>query len=263
MNIGKLSRIFSIKYAADLVPVGTNVSEKELLVKNNIAELYRKFMPEFDGVVSQIKAAYDLPFLEEIHTIFSLFIRDIDSLNLEDLSIRTVEFIKFLNKARVLLNDFIKTNKDDPAFVAFFMRKRLASTVEKALTELGASLLKQMSHLKSPVNLGVPSATHMLKDRRRMEQTTKQIEIFVLSFGDLYGVSNLENWGMIKNHDPELAFELMTAFLGLNRASKAYQKSDDYNPKDKRNAQKEKLFLSSKVKPDLRARVLKFLGREG
>lgn len=267
MSLNKLSRILSVKYAAELLSPDMSGGEKDAVVRGNIAELYRKFMPEYSGVVSQIKEVYDLPYLEGIHTSFARLVGDLDSLNSVDLKKRCIEAVQKIQDARSKLADFVKLNKDDPAFTAWHARKKLASTVDKILTELASALIKQMSKIEltpnTPVMETTPTAAQMLKSRKRMEQTPEQTKMLVFKFGDLYGVEDMLDYGKIKNKDAELAFELMTAFLGLNRASRSFTKQEYYDPKDPKHRKKELEFLKSKVKLDLKERILKLLGRKG
>lgn len=267
MTLSKFSRILSVKYAAELLSPNMTGDEKNAVVRNNIAELYRKFMPDYSGAVSQIKEVYDLPYLEGIHTAFARLVGEIDSLSAVDLKKKCIEAIQKIQDARGKLADFVKLNKDDPAFVAWHARKKLVSTVEKTLTELGSTLIKQMGKLElspdAPLMEATPTATQMLKSRKRMEQTPEQTKMLVFKFGDLYGVEDMLDYGQIKNKDPELGYELMTAFLGLNRASRSFTKQEYYDPRDPRHRKKELEFLKSKVKPDLKERILKLLGRKG
>lgn len=278
MSIGKFSRLLSVKYAAQLLSPHMTGTEKDAVLRNNIAELYRRFMPDYNGIVSQIKEVYDLPFLEAVHTVFARLVADLDSLDNATLKARCIEVVQKIQEARTKLADFVKLNKDDPAFVAFFMRKRLASTLEKTFTELSSDLIKNMgriemkpsSDISEEAKATVPSATEMLKSRKRMTQTPAQIENFVLRFGDLYGVEDMLDWGKIQNRDHDLAFELMTAFLGLNRAARTFNKEDYYDPSNPRHGKKELEllrkkeieFLKSKVKLDLKRKVLELLGRK-
>jgi len=267
MSLGKFSRFLSVKYAAELFSPDMTMSEKDATVRNNIAELYRRFMPDYSGLVSQIKEVYDLPFLEGIHTVFARLVADLDSLDNIQAKKRCIEVVQKIQDARGKLADFVKLNKEDPAFTAWHARKKLASTVDKMLTELASDLIKQMSKLtvdpEEAAVAPVPTATQMLKSRKRMEQTPEQTKMLVFKFGDLYGVEDMLDYGKIKNKDPELAFELMTAFLGLNRASRSFTKQEYYDPKDPKHRKKELEFLKSKVKLDLKERILKLLGRKG
>lgn len=223
-------------------------------VKNEISKIYQKFMLEYFGSqVAQLKEVYKLPYLDEIQTVFSLLVSKIDSLDVVQIINTGNQIITFIDNARKELNNFIKTNKEDPSFTAFHMRKKIAATVEKSLEAIQFLLRRQLQKISSDV----PIQT----DRRRMEQTAKQQEVFILTYGDLYGIKDgLEDWGKLRHQDPELANELMTAFLGLRRAHRDYQSSSEYDAKNPRNLVKEKLFLLSKVKPDLLNKVKEFFG---
>jgi hypothetical protein len=276
MSVSRLARFLTLKYAAELINPDAPAGELIETIKNNLADIYRKFMPEYSGLISQINQSYKLPFLDSLEDIFSAFIANLDNLDIIQVNQLSLELIKNVEHVRVKLNDFIKTNKNDPAFTAFFMRKRLASTVDKVLEGLEKDLIRQLDYINATnksVHLPtaeftehgrgrrMPDGSETTK-RRRMEQTPQQTEMLVLRFGDLYGVRDMSDWGKLKHGDADLAEELMTAFLGLNRASKEYQKSEDYDPKDRRNASKEKLFLATKVKGGLRKRIEEFFSNK-
>lgn len=234
MRIFRLANLFEHKYKiATTVP--TSVISAE--IRDGIAAIYKKFMDEYNGSIAQLKKVYDLPYLEEIQTVFSALVSQIDTLSIPEIVKLGNGVMDFIEKSRVMLNDVIKTNVDDPAFTAAFMRKRLASTVDKSLEAIQFLLKRQLSKIQdnlSEVKLEKPPEH---QKRRRMTQTPTQLQSLVLEYGDQYGVNGMEDWGKIVHKDYELAYDLMTAFLGHRRGHK-------------------------KVKAELADRVKELLGRK-
>lgn len=274
MSLHKFSRLLYVKYAVDINNSNISISEKE--VRDDIAGLYRKFMPEFDKAIFEIKQSislvnevYNLTSLDEsfgkIKTAFSFMVENIDTIKTKDLVFRIMEIVDLIQNGRENLINAVKTNKDNPAFTGFSERKRLSSTIDKVLTEFSYSLLKCLKKLNGFdwLKSSLPSPTEALKSRKRMTQTPEQIKMLVFKFGDLYGVEDMLDYGQIVHKDSELAYELMTAFLGLNRASRQFTKQEYFDPKDNKHKKKELEFLRSKVKLDLKEKILKLLGKKG
>lgn len=226
----RLAEILSLKYNL------TAMDDRELsFIKNEIVQLYKKFILQYSGSkLAQLKKVYGFPYLDSIQSDFHDFVNSIFSLSAEETYDIGMEILHLINSVREQLNNFILTNKEDPAYVAFHMRKKVASTVDKNLEGFQFQLKRQLNRIilkdqKSIIDV-IPS------DRRRMEQTPQQQQIFVLTYGDLYGIEGgMEDWSKIKYQDPDLARDLMTAFLGLRRGS-------------------------NKINPDLFNRVKKFFG---
>jgi len=274
MSLNQTAKLLVIKYAAELFDPKASAEALEKLIKDNFAKMYQKFMLEYNGNLSQLKQVYNFPHLENLHTVFAKLIANIDKISIVELNSIGIELIEKIEDIRSKLNDFIKLNKDDPAFVASFMRKRVASTVDKALESLEKDIVRQLDYIYAGTHdVKLPSITHEyggirtlpsgehLTKRRRMTQTPQEIEMLVLRFGEFYGVSGMETWGKISNKDHDLAESLITAFLGMNKATRDYKKSEDYDPKSLKNKILEQKLLESKVKPELKKQVNQLLER--
>lgn len=230
MSVIKLAKKIVFKYSADLFLPEAASDEKIALIKNNLASLYKKFMPEYDGALAQIKQAYDLPKLEELHTTFAKFVSNIDNLDLLQINEKITEIISQIEEARIFLDNFIKNNKSNPAFIAFWARKRLASTVEKILEGLEKDLIRQLQYMRATTDVKLPFIE--VTKRRRMEQTSDHIQKLILSFGDEFGVNSMQEWSQIVNKDHDLAYDLMTGFLALNRGKKPADRDLNQRVKD-------------------------------
>lgn len=279
MRLTRYSRLLSVKYATELAsPEVYDLSggNEELVARNNLVEYFTRFMGEFDTALrgikqteSLVRRVFNLGQLDKVRDSFAELVAYVDSMDSSALIKKISDLVTLTEHTRKELDLKIKTNKEDPAFTGFSERKRLASTVDNVLKELNVKLLETL-RVVSPssmediaVKQDLPSPTQMLKSRRTMELTPGKIKELVFTVGEFYGVEDMLDWGRIKHLDPELAGELSSSFIGLNKEYKKFTKQEYFNPKDIRHKKQLMDHLKSRVKQNLKDQVLKLLGRKG
>ena len=230
MSVIKLAKKIVFKYSADLFLPEASSDEKITLIKNNLASLYKKFMPEYDGALAQLKKAYDLPKLEKLHTTFAKFVSSIDNLDLLQINEKITEIISQIEDSRIFLDNFIKSDNSNPLFTAPWARKQLASTVERILIGLEKDLIRQLQYMRATTDVKLPFIE--VTKRRRMTQTIDHTQKLVLLFGEEFGVNSMQEWSQIVNKDYDLAYDLMTGFLALNRGKKPADRNLNQRVKD-------------------------------
>jgi len=230
MSINKLARKLYLKYAEEfedseepeivertkmeLFDPSASAAEQMELFRNNLISLYEKFIAELDGEIAKIQGAFNLPLIDKIHGMFAELIGSLKKKNRIHIHSELADTIKAINKVRSSLNDFVKTNVDDPLFTAFHMRKKVASTVERVLVNFQKQLRDMQVDIASTTKKNLKPTE--VDKRRPMAQTIEKGERLRKQYGDYFGVHSREAMGKLWEKDSELAKELVSAFMGLD-----------------------------------------------
>lgn len=281
-----LKDIYKTEFArAELLhpnPEDKEGEEVEKVHNGNVYQLKLKIDEKKNLAPSNVKDKINTNlFLNKIEKKFTAIIEDLDEKDVIQINAELIDFLEFLEKVQPLINDSINLNQ----YISALDRKHLFGTAQKVLDNLKYKVRKQVEFISrgkgpakwdkeekavipgiglptvTPLGFGrhvLPSGTEMSK-RQRMTQTNPQTQKLVFEYGPLYGVNSESDWGKLVDKDPDVAKDLMTAFLGMKRHHFRYKDAPDYVEGSPKNKALEQAELKSLVRSGLKDRVTSVL----